>query len=122
MSRLIAKIKLAKGEVGYFDELTRIHLTLGRPTANVYDYMNASRLRRSVTSKVLILTAGSLNPISNLVADEEIVAPVETFVETVPTIIPNTAPIIETERIESQKVEVVEEVVAEEKKATKKKK
>lgn len=122
MSRLIAKIKLAKGEVGYFDELTRIHLTLGRPTANIYDYMNTSRLRRSVTSKVLILTAGSLNPISNLVANEEIVIPVETFVETVPTIIPNTAPIIETERIESQKVEVVEEVVAEEKKATKKKK
>lgn len=118
MSRLIAKIKLAKGEVGYFDELTRIHLTLGRPTANIYDYMNTSRLRRSVTSKVLILTAGSLNPISNLVANEEIVIPVETFVETVPTIIPNTAPIIETERIESQKVEVV----AEEKKATKKKK
>lgn len=61
MPNLIAIIKLAPGEVGYYDELTRIHLTLSRPTANVLDYMNTSRLRRSIMTKTLVLVAGSLN-------------------------------------------------------------
>lgn len=60
----IAIIKLARGEVGFFDDLTRIHLTLSRPSADVYDYMNTAKLRRAVSGKVIDLVAGSLMPTS----------------------------------------------------------
>ena len=64
MANTIAIIKLASGEVGYYDELTNIHLTLSRPTAKVLDYMNTSKLRRSVMNKVLILVDGSLSTVA----------------------------------------------------------
>ena len=58
-SRIIAKIRLAKGEVAFYDELSRIHLTLSRPTADVYDYMNTAALRRAVMNKRITLVAGT---------------------------------------------------------------
>lgn len=60
----IAIIKLARGEVGFYDDLTRIHLTLSRPSADVYDNMNTAKLRRGVSGRVIELVAGSLMPTS----------------------------------------------------------
>lgn len=68
-SRIIAKIRLAKGEVAFYDELSRIHLTLSRPTADVYDYMNTAALRRAVMNKRIILVAGTLLPIAKTVSE-----------------------------------------------------
>lgn len=56
----IALIRLARGQVGYYDELSRIHLTIGQPEAPVYAGTNCSQLRRSVKSGRLILVSGSL--------------------------------------------------------------
>lgn len=71
MANVIGIVGLAPGEVAYYDELTRIHLTLGRPTANVYDYMNTVRLRRSVAARTLKLIAGTLNAVSAMAEVED---------------------------------------------------
>lgn len=61
MAQAIGIVKLAPGEVGFYDEISRIHLTISRPQAEVYDYMNTAKLVRAVRNKVLVLVAGSLN-------------------------------------------------------------
>lgn len=124
MASIIATVKLSPGEVGYFDDLTRIHLTLGQPRASVYDYMNTTKLLKSVRSKTLILESGTLNPVQKIkpivkpIVVEEIIDPV---IE--PTIDPVTEPVVDItkEVIEEMAVEEnIEEVVVEEKAAKKK--
>lgn len=128
MASIIATVKLSPGEVGYFDDLTRIHLTLGQPRASVYDYMNTTKLLKSVRSKTLILESGTLNPVQKI---EPIVKPivkpivVEEMIDPViePTIDPVTEPVVDIakEVIEEMAVEEnIEEVVVEEKAAKKK--
>lgn len=56
----IAVIKLAPGQVGYYDELSRIHLTIGNPERVIYAGTNCSQLRKSVKSGRLRLISGSL--------------------------------------------------------------
>src|SRR5690606_7590404 len=59
---LLGTIRLAPGEVGYFDELTRIHLTIARPTAHIYAGMNTTNIKKSVRSGGLLLVSGTLEP------------------------------------------------------------
>lgn len=59
-NRIIATIRLAPGEVGYYDELTKIYLTMSQPKANIYAYMNTSNILRSIRAKTIILVSGSL--------------------------------------------------------------
>lgn len=61
MAQVIGIVKLAPGEVGFYDEISKIHLTMSKPKAEVYDYMNTAKLIRAVRNKVLVLIAGSLN-------------------------------------------------------------
>lgn len=64
---IMATIKLAQGRVGFYDELSRIHLTLGAPTAYVYSGTNCARLRRAVRDGVIRLVDGTLgNPVPPL--------------------------------------------------------
>jgi len=61
MSReVIATIKLAQGRVGFYDELSRIHLSIGAPTAHVLSGTNCARLRRAVRDGVIKLIDGTL--------------------------------------------------------------
>lgn len=60
MVQPIGIIRLAPGEVGYYDPYTKIHLTLSRKEATVYNYMNTSRLITAVADRILILKAGTL--------------------------------------------------------------
>ena len=39
----IAVIRLAPGQVGYYDELSRIHLTIGNPERAIYAGTNCSQ-------------------------------------------------------------------------------
>lgn len=57
---IMAVIQLMPGQVGYYDELSRIHLTMGSPRANVYKGTNVSQIRRSVQSGRLRVVNGSL--------------------------------------------------------------
>ena len=56
----IAVVQLSPGEVGYYDELSRIHLTIGHPAEAVEAGTNCTQLRRSVKSGRLRLVSGSL--------------------------------------------------------------
>lgn len=60
MSKRIATIKLAPGNVGFFDELTRIHLTLSSPMAEVFEGMNTTNLKKGVRYKTIEVIDGSL--------------------------------------------------------------
>ena len=91
MNDIIATIKLALGEVGFYDPLSGIHLSIGNPVAYVRAGINTSQLQSSVRSGRLILIEGSLGnpppePISfapriaaepREIPGEEKVAPVE---------------------------------------------
>ena len=61
MKEKIAEIKLSPGQVGFYDELTNIHLTIASPFGQVYRGMNTSRIKASVASKKLILLSGTLS-------------------------------------------------------------
>lgn len=56
---VIAVVRLQPGEAGYYDELSRIHLTIGHPEARIYAGTNCEQLRRSVQSGRLRLVSGS---------------------------------------------------------------
>ena len=56
----IAVVQLSPGEVGYYDELSRIHLTIGHPAEAVEAGTNCTQLHRSVKSGRLRLVSGSL--------------------------------------------------------------
>lgn len=56
----IAVIRLSPGQVGYYDELSRIHLTSGNPERAIYAGTNCAQLRKSVKSGRLRLISGSL--------------------------------------------------------------
>ena len=60
--KIIAEIRLAPGQVGYYDELSRIHLTLAEPQRPVYAGTNCTRLRRSVKNGCLQLVSGTFGP------------------------------------------------------------
>ena len=150
-SQIIRIIKLSQGEVAFYDELSRIHLTISRPQANIYDYMNTSALKRAVANKKIVLVAGTLvaasktaieqpsamspaarkalNHISQ--AQEEIIAPVALAMECNEQEVIAEEPIVEAvESVAEVAEEVVEEKVVEEvtieevtpKKSTRKKK
>lgn len=61
MANVIAEIRLAPGEVGYYDDYSRIYLNTSRPTAKIYAGMNTTQIRRSIRSGRLRLISGSLN-------------------------------------------------------------
>lgn len=58
--QILGIVRLAPGQVGYFDDLTRIHLTLANPEKPVIAGMNTTNLRRAVGNGSLKLVSGSL--------------------------------------------------------------
>ena len=57
---IIATIHLAPGRVGFYDPLSRIHLTLSHPEAYVYSGTNCASLRRNVKSGIIRILEGTL--------------------------------------------------------------
>jgi len=60
VKQVIAKVKLNPGNGGYFDPVTRIHLTHGSPIGNVYAGMNVTGLQAAVRSRRISVVEGSL--------------------------------------------------------------
>lgn len=135
----IAELRLAPGQVGFYDELTNIHLTLTSPFASVYQGMNTSRLQQSVNSGRLILISGSLKPAPVRAAEEVVVEtkavkteeakvekakPVEKKVEEIKVEEVAAAPLTveaETEEVKAEEVVEVEEAPKAKKRTSKKK-
>ncbi|MFA1740416.1 hypothetical protein [Lysinibacillus fusiformis] len=85
MTQVIGKVGLSKGRVGYFDELTRIHLTISKPEASVLAGMNTANLKRAIRSGILRLVTGSLELEQNKVVKnihvQEVTKAAKTVVE-----------------------------------------
>lgn len=58
---IIAEIKLAPGEVGYYDEYSRIYLSSSNPRAVIYAGTNCAQIKRSIRSGRLILVSGGFD-------------------------------------------------------------
>lgn len=56
----IARIRLAYGEVGYYDEYSRIYLSVTSPEAYIYPGTNLFQIKKSIKSGRLRLIEGSL--------------------------------------------------------------
>ena len=101
MATVIAEICLAPGEVGYYDDYSRIYLNTSRPTAQIYAGTNTTQIRRSIRSGRLRLISGSLNPPQAPVKEEP--------KKVVPK--PVEKPVIkEEEKVEVKPVEIVEPI------------
>ena len=57
---IIAEIRLAPGEVGYYDDYSRVYLSTTKPVAKIYAGMNTTQIRKSIRSGRLRLISGSL--------------------------------------------------------------
>ena len=118
MRKIIAKVCLAQGQVGFFDPLTNIHLTMTKPTAEIYQGMNTSRIKASIASKRLKLISGSLNPQEDIENKNDMAVsetPTEVKIETV------VEPEVKAEQVAESVEAPAEEVKAEPKKSSKKK-
>lgn len=59
---IIAVVRLMPGQGGFYDPYSRIHLTTGKPQAEIVAGTNCSQLLRSLRSGRLKLVSGSLAP------------------------------------------------------------
>ena len=59
-NKIIAVVKLAPGNIGWYDALTGIHLTIARSTAKVYSGSNTTNLVKALRERVIELVDGSL--------------------------------------------------------------
>lgn len=118
---IIAEIRLAPGEVGYYDDYSRIYLSTAKPVAKIYAGMNTTQIRRSIRSGRLRLISGSLfGPAPKVEAEEpKKEKPIEVKVEEPiaepePEVIPEE-PVIEPEpEVEEPAEEILNESVPEE--------
>lgn len=122
---VIAEVRLAPGEVGYYDDYSHIYLNINRPSALIYSGTNCTQLKRSVKSGRLRLISGGFDVIpeekkevikANISKAEKTE---ETVKEVIPEIIPEPVkeePVVveevKNEVTEEPQVEVKEEVVA----------
>lgn len=99
MENIIAKVRIAPGEIGYYDEVSGVHLNQSNPVAEIKAGTNCSVLRRSVKCRRLILLEGSLGRPRTLF---EILHPSKSHQEMV------IAPVKEEPKVDTRKVSVLE--------------
>lgn len=117
--KIIAIVRLARGESAWYDEFTNIHLTLSHPQENIIEGMNLVRIKRAVKNNVLTLVAGSLEEKVEKqephIVQESITSEPETPKE------PEKIPASETEKTETpENIEESSEKITPEKTAAKK--
>lgn len=95
----IATIKLAPGNVAFYDEYTKIHLTLNNPYAKIYEGMNLKRIKASVKYGTLRVVVGSL------VTDTVTEVPVKTIHDPVEQNHQTTTPDIKIQNIDIKPAE-----------------
>lgn len=108
MREPIAKIALCPGQVGYYDEYSRIHLTLGKPEAVVYSGTNCAQIRRSIKAGTIRLVSGTLG---EQVPPFKIVK-TKTGAKLVSNVVKEHAPVYAQTKVED-KVETIVEAKAE---------
>ena len=59
-NHVIGVVGLARGNVAFYDPITKIHLTLAQPQACVWNYMNTIGLKKAVRGKAIVIVSGYL--------------------------------------------------------------
>lgn len=114
----IATIRLERGNVGWFDPLTNIHLTIRKPDAYVFEGMNTTNIRKGIQHKTIILMDGSLEPSINLNEGQTPSGPKVNVMQEVPAMEqpiaePDALPVEIFEKYEAKEIAINEEVIAE---------
>jgi hypothetical protein len=109
MASVIAVVRLAPGRVGYFDDITRIHLTIANPEKPVIEGMNVTNLKRAVRGGSIKVVAGSLEPVATL--SKEVIEPIQIPAPVVP-IVEGPAEVITAKIERAVEVPVVSEPAA----------
>lgn len=65
MAQPIAKVKLAPGNVGFYDSLTGVRLTKSSPEAIIYSGKNISNIKKAIQEGKISLKEGTLSSCSN---------------------------------------------------------
>lgn len=106
MRTVLALVRLTAGNVGWYDPLTNIHLTIQKPEAYVFEGMNTKNLRQGVQHKTITVIDGSLFGPSQTVVPTKTVDPIPEPVKQEIKVEVDKKPIAEKE---AKKEEVVEE-------------
>ena len=135
MTNVIAEIRLASGEVGYYDDYSGIYLNSNHPTAKIYAGMNTTQIRRSIRSGRLRLISGSLSAPAPTKEEKPAVKEVKAKVEVAkeeplpkvkpePVVETPAEPVVETpvaeEPVEAPAEEIAEEQVKPKRRSRKK--
>lgn len=121
--QIIARVKLAPGEIGYYDSYSRLYLTMQNNIADIYSDTDCTQIKRSVASGRLLLLSGSftepIKPAKNMPAKEvknTKAAPAMEIKEDTSVEIPDKSPIelheevVSEQEIFDEAVEISEEV------------
>ena len=113
MNKVKAIIKLADGNVGFYDNLTQIHLTILSPLGRVYEGMNTTNLQRGVACNTIEVLEGSLT--STPVEEKPVVStPMEELTPAEKVEEEKVPEVVEPEKKEEDTTEEVTEEKAEE--------
>ena len=103
MKRIIASIKLAPGNRGYFDPLTGMNLSLSNNIGYIREGDNVDNIRRDIKDGKIKIVGGKLPPAVNIKQKEIEMEPVKEEVEKEPK------KVIKKEIVDKKKEEVKQE-------------
>ena len=95
--KAIAVIALSPGEIGYYDDYSRIYLSNSSPRATIYSGTNLYQIRKSIKSGRLRLVEGSLADGEALKNKD--IKPENTEIKPIPSVIEEKKPAIEIEAV-----------------------
>ena len=95
--KAIAVIALSPGEIGYYDDYSRIYLSNSSPRATIYSGTNLYQIRKSIKSGRLRLVEGSLAD-GEAVKNQDI-KPENTEIKPIPSVIEEKKAAVEIEAV-----------------------
>ena len=100
--KAIAVIALSPGEIGYYDDYSRIYLSNSSPRATIYSGTNLYQIRKSIKSGRLRLVEGSL--VDGETIKNKDIKPENTEIKPIPSIVEEKKPAIEIEVVKEHDV------------------
>lgn len=112
---IIAEVKLASGEVGYYDDYSKLYLTINKPYGVIYSGTNLTQIKRSIKSGRLKLISGKLfdadkKPVVEVTPEVKPEEPVKNEIHEEKPVQEEMAPVENTEVVEEVKEEIPTEV------------
>ena len=100
--KAIAVIALSPGEIGYYDDYSRIYLSNSSPRATIYSGTNLYQIRKSIKSGRLRLVEGSL--VEGEAINNKDIKPENTEIKPIPSIVEEKKPANEIEVVKEPDV------------------